>query len=75
MRRLRKPNKVSGRRSLASRFLAAAVDLLLRLWPPRPISADELNRAEFSTHPGGKGLRFTRRLRGLFRPRWLRPRR
>jgi len=54
------------------RCRAAAMDLFLRLARPRPIDADDLARADFSTHPGGQGLRFTDRLRDLFRRRWLR---
>lgn len=59
---------------LPARCRAAAMDLFLRLARPRPIDADDLARADFSTHPGGKGLRFTERLRALLRRRWLRRR-
>ena len=32
----------------------------------------DLADADYSTHPGGKGLRFTDRLRNSFRKTWLR---
>ena len=60
---------------LPRRIRAAALDFLLRVRPGRKISPDELARADFSTHPGGRGLRFTRRLREALRRRWLRLRR
>jgi hypothetical protein len=58
--------------TLPRRIRAAALDFLLRVSPGRKISPEELARADFSTHPGGKGLRFTNRLREAFRRRWLR---
>ena len=57
------------------RLTAALLDLWLRFAPPRPPRPEELARADFSTQPGGKGLRFTGRLRDAFRKRWLRLRR
>jgi hypothetical protein len=66
------PRKVTRRGQLAVRCLAAVFDFILRLSPPRAISAEDLQRADFRTHPGGKGLRFTKRLREVFRRRWLR---
>ena len=60
---------------LPRRLTAAVLDLVVRLAPSRPIDADDLARADFSTHPGGKGLRFTERLRAAFRRRWIRLRR
>ena len=60
---------------LAQRLSNAVVHLLLRLGRPRPPGAEEVRRQDFSTHPGGKALRFTERLRDAFRLRWLRLRR
>ena len=60
---------------LAHRIRDAVLEFLLRVSPPREISADELAAADFSTHPGGKGLRFTERLRQAFLRRWIRLRR
>jgi hypothetical protein len=57
---------------LRRRVKAAVLDVLLRVSGPRPIRPPDLARADFSTHPGGKGLRFTRRLRNRLRDRWLR---
>ena len=60
------------------RRIAAALAglwLWLRAAKPRPASDEKIARAEFSTHPGGKGLRFTERVRDAFRQRWLRLRR
>jgi len=59
---------------LSQRLKAAAAAFILRLLPPRPISADDLAGADFSTHPGGKGLRLTDRLREALLRRWLRVR-
>jgi len=60
---------------LPRRIAAAVFDFVLRVAPSKPIGADDLARADFSTHPGGKGLRFTERLRAAFRGRWMRLRR
>ncbi len=60
---------------LSQRIRAVVFGFVMRLRPPRPPTPDELERQRFSTHPGGKGLRFTERLRDAFRPRWLRIRR
>ena len=60
---------------LPTRLIAAVMDFFLRVAPPRPITGDDLAREEWSTHPGGKGLRFNERLRDAFRRRWLRLRR
>jgi hypothetical protein len=57
---------------LSRRLLAAVMDFFLRVAPPRPITGADLGRADFSTHPGGRGLRFNQRLRDAFRRRWLR---
>jgi len=57
---------------LTRRLAAACVDLVLRVGRGRPVGPDEAARADFSTHPGGKGLRFTERLRSRLRARWLR---
>jgi hypothetical protein len=59
-------------RSPPRRLAAAVLEFLLRVAPPRRPSRQDLQGAEFSTHPGGKGLRFTRRLREALRRRWLR---
>jgi len=55
-----------------TRRLAAMIAALRLRAAPRPASEREVERHEFSTHPGGKGLRFTERLRDAFRKRWLR---
>lgn len=60
---------------LPRRLVAAVMDFWLRVVPARPVSGTDLVRADFSTHPGGKGLRFNERLRNAFRWRWLRLRR
>ena len=60
---------------LPPRLAAAILNFLMRVAPSRPISREELARADFSTHPGGKGLRFGERLRDRLRRRWLRLRR
>ena len=57
---------------LPRQLTAALVDFVLRIAPPRPISNDDLARHDWSTHPGGKGLRFNERLRDALRRRWLR---
>ena len=57
---------------LPRKVAAAVAAMLLRLLPARPITQDDLARADFSTHPGGKALRFTERLRAALRRRWLR---
>jgi len=55
-----------------TRRLAALIAWTLLRTAPRPAGEREIARHEFSTHPGGKGLRFTERLRDAFRKRWLR---
>ncbi len=60
---------------LPRRIATAFADLWLRAAKPRPLSDEKIARAEFSTHPGGKGLRFTERVRDAFRRSWLRLRR
>ena len=57
---------------LTGRIKAAVFDLITRVAPSRPIAPDDLADADFSTHPGGKALRFTERLRDSFRKTWLR---
>ena len=61
--------------ALLRRIRAAAFDFVVRVAPSRKITADDLVRSDSSTHPGGKGLRFTERLRERLRSRWLRLRR
>ncbi len=57
------------------RIKAAIFDFVLRVWPARRPSPEDYARADFSTRPGGDGLRFNQRLRDAFRRRWLRLRR
>ncbi|MDY7009578.1 MAG: hypothetical protein SVV80_02350 [Planctomycetota bacterium] len=57
---------------LARRIKAAVFDFVTRVAPSRHIAPDDLADADYSTHPGGKGLRFTKRLRETFRRSWLR---
>ena len=52
---------------LAQRLRLAALDFWLRLVRPRTPTREEVARQHFSTHPGGKGLRFTGRLREALR--------
>lgn len=54
------------------RIKATVFDFVMRLAPSRPIGSDDLKRADYSTNPGHKALRFTDRLRDSFRKRWLR---
>ena len=56
---------------LLRRIRAAAVDFVVRVAPSRKITADDRVR-DHRTRPGGKGLRFTERLRDRLRSRWLR---
>ncbi len=60
---------------LIRRIKAAVFDFVAHLAPTRPISPGDLADADYSTHPGGKALRFTDRLRDSFRKTWLRLRR
>lgn len=60
---------------LLRRLRAAIAGLFLRTARPRPIDGDDLAQADFSTQPGGKGLRFNERVRNAFRRTWLRLRR
>ena len=60
---------------LLRRIRAAIAGVLLRAARPRPIRGEDLARADFSTQPGGKGLRFNERVRNAFRRTWLRLRR
>ena len=55
-----------------SRRLAALIACLLLRTAPRAADKRDVARRGFSTHPGGKGLRFTERLRSAFRRKWLR---
>ncbi|MHC4715512.1 MAG: hypothetical protein ACYS5V_00945 [Planctomycetota bacterium] len=57
---------------LTRRLAALIACLLLRTAPRTGNEGDAARREGFSTHPGGKGLRFTERLRSAFRRRWLR---
>ena len=57
---------------LGRKIRSAVVDFLLRLSPPRPVSSKDLRQANFSTHPGGQGLRFTDLLRNRLRAKWVR---
>lgn len=57
-------------------LLALFVSLLLSIFgksPPKPTVAD-LQRAEFKTSTQRLGIRFTERIRDVFRFRWLRKR-
>jgi len=60
---------------LPRRIASAFAGLWLRAARPRGPSAEDVARAEFSTHPGRKGLRFSERVRDAFRRNWLRLRR
>ena len=60
---------------LHRRLAAVFIHVFLRAAAPRPPNEEDVARAEFSTHPGGKALRFSERLRRAFRRRWLRLRR
>lgn len=60
---------------LLRRLAGAILAMLIRLGPARPAEGDRADRDGFSTHPGGKGLRFTNRLRDAFRRRWLKVKR
>ena len=60
---------------LSQRLAGVAFEFLMRIAPTRPINRQDLARADFSTHPGGKGLRFSERVRDAFRKTWLRLRR
>jgi len=58
---------------LLHRIKAGMFDFVTRIAPARPVEAADLAR-DHRTSPGGKGLRFTERLRRRCRPRWLRTR-
>ena len=58
--------------ALIRRIKAAAFAFVMRMAPRRPVGPQELARADHSAHPGGKGLRFTERVRNAFRASWLR---
>lgn len=57
---------------LGGRIRLGLLAMLLRLWRPRRPGNEDQCRQDFSTHPGGKGLRFTERLRNRLRRSWLR---
>ena len=57
---------------LPPRLAAAVFDFLMRVNPPRTPAPQQGRRGDFSTNPGGKGLRFNERLRDHFRRQWLR---
>ena len=57
---------------LPRRVKAVLFDFITRVAPTRPVGADDAARRDFSSHPGGKGLRFSERLRDAFRKGWLR---
>ena len=57
---------------LVRRIKSAVFEFVVRMAPARPVRPGEGARADFSTHPGGKGMRFTKRLRDRFRNKWLR---
>lgn len=58
---------------LHRRIKAVVFDFVMRVAPSRPVSSDDLiERVDYSANPGGKGLRFTERLRDSFRKKWLR---
>ena len=57
-------------------LLALLASLLLSIFgksPPKPTAVD-LQRAEFKTSTQRLGIRFTERIRDVFRFRWLRKR-
>jgi hypothetical protein len=57
-------------------FLAFVAGLLLSIFgksPPGPTAAD-LQRAEFKTSTQRLGIRFTEKIRDIFRFRWLKKR-
>ena len=58
--------------SFRRRISTAVAGIWLRLARPRKLQPEEIARQDFSTHPGGKGLRISERLRDRLRPRWLR---
>ena len=57
---------------LPRRLTAVLFALYTSLAPRRPVTGEDLRRADMSAHPGGKGLRFTERLRDRLRRTWLR---
>ena len=61
-------------RAKINSFLSLFASLLLSIFgksPARPTTAD-LQRAEFKTSTQRLGIRFTERIRNIFRFRWLR---
>jgi hypothetical protein len=52
-------------------LLAASLLLLFGKSPPKP-TADDLKRTEFKTSTQRLGIRFTERIRNVFRFRWIR---
>lgn len=54
------------------RIATGVATLWLRAVRPKRMSRKRVAREEFSTHPGGKGLRMNERLRDRLRRRWLR---
>ena len=57
--------------ALFATFRALLLRVLMAIAPARKITPAEMNRADLPPHPGGKGLRFTERLRDALRPGWL----
>jgi hypothetical protein len=55
-------------------WLGLAAGLLARLFPTRlpDITGDDLRRNDYSTSTQRMGVRFTERIRNVFRFRWIR---
>jgi len=53
-------------------LLAAGLLSVFGKSPPKP-AADDLKRADFATSTQRLGIRFTEKIRDVFRLRWLKP--
>ncbi|MHC4836005.1 MAG: hypothetical protein ACYTCN_08755, partial [Planctomycetota bacterium] len=62
------------KRTIKPKCLGSGADLILGIFTrkPRPQSAAELYKQDFHPNTQKMGLRFTERLRKVFRLRWLR---
>jgi hypothetical protein len=58
-----------------SRFLGWVAGLCGGLLRPRPVTPRDLDQADYSTSTQRLGLRFTEKVRDVFRFRWIKPRR
>ncbi len=56
---------------MARRLLGRAVGWLLASRPAGRITSDDLAKAEFKTSTQRLGVRFTDRIRGVFRFKWV----